>query len=90
MNKINWFKNNPSQIGLHFVAIKYGEGAGTYDFLHWDGNKWLTDYDGNVIGYTTLDGLIRDLPIEWPENNSEEVKVEKSIDLDADKLWDEM
>lgn len=89
MSNINWFTDKPSEIGLHFVAVKYGEGAGTFDFVEWDGRKWLTEYEGNVIAYTTLEGLIRGCDIAWPED-TKEVITKKDSKLDADSLWEEM
>jgi hypothetical protein len=39
MSEINWKKDKSNENGIHFVAIKYGEGAGTFDFSEWDGEK---------------------------------------------------
>lgn len=89
MKSINWFTDEPSEIGLYFVAVKYGEGAGTFDYIEWNGNKWLTEYEGNVIAYTTLEGLIRDSNIEWPEE-TKKVELKKDPNIDGDNLWEEM
>ncbi|TMN98285.1 hypothetical protein [Pseudoalteromonas sp. S558] len=89
MKNINWFTDEPSEIGLHFVAVKYGEGAGTFDFIEWNGTKWLTEYEGEVIAYTTLEGLIRDSDIAWPEE-IKEVTTKTDSNLDTSSLWKEI
>ncbi|WP_409423557.1 MULTISPECIES: hypothetical protein [unclassified Pseudoalteromonas] len=89
MKNINWFTDEPSEIGLHFVAVKYGEGAGTFDFIEWNGTEWLTEYEGEVIAYTTLEGLIRDSDIAWPEE-IKEVTTKTDSNLDTSSLWEEM
>lgn len=90
MNNIDWLKGKPEFSGLHFVAVKYGEGAGTFDFVEWDGNKWLTEYEGSVIAYTTLEGLIRGASFNWPEATEDKKETHENKNIDTDGLWEEM
>jgi hypothetical protein len=89
MSEINWKKDKPNENGIHFVAIKYGEGAGTFDFSEWDGDKWVTEFEGVVIAYLTLEELVKNIPFEWPEgdNKTENMKPLPSI---SDDMWEEM
>jgi len=89
MNTLTWNKGAPAETGLHFVAVKYGEGAGTFDFVEWDGNRWLTHNEGEVIAFATLQSLIRDLRIEWPEADNSKAR-KPQTPLDTDGLWEEV
>jgi hypothetical protein len=69
MSEIIWHKKEtPTEIGTHFVAVKYGEGAGSFDLIEWDGEKWLTEFNGTVIAYLTLGELMKNISFEWPED----------------------
>lgn len=79
MSKINWNKKKPYLIGTHFVAIKYGEGAGTFDFVEWNGDKWVTEFEGEVIAYLTLEELVKNIPFEWPESSKNAPEKSKTL-----------
>ena len=59
------------------------------DFIEWNGTKWLTEYEGEAIAYTTLEGLIRDSDIAWPEE-IKEVTTKTDSNLDTNSLWKEI
>jgi hypothetical protein len=90
MSKINWNKDKPNEIGTHFVAIKYGEGAGTFDFVEWDGNQWITEFEGNVIAYLTLEELVKNIPFEWPESSNNIPEKSKPLSNKSENMWEEM
>lgn len=90
MSKVNWHKGKPTESGTHFVAVKYVEGAGTFDFIEWDGKKWNTEFDGTVIAYLTLEELIKNIPFEWPENCEIVPKSTSPKSGKAESSWEEM
>lgn len=90
MSKINWNKKKPNEIGIHFVAIKYGEGAGTFDFVEWNGDKWVTEFEGEVIAYLTLEELVKNIPFEWPESSIGAPEKSKILSSKPEDIWEEM
>jgi len=90
MSKINWNKDKPIEFGTHFVAIKYGEGAGSFDFSQWDGDKWITEFEGTVIAYLTLEELVKNIPFEWPESNEKKITESKPSSSTSADMWSEM
>jgi hypothetical protein len=90
MNKLHWEKSTPKEIGLHFAAVKYGEGAGMFEFVEWDGRQWLTHNDGTVIAFTTLQGLLNDIAIEWPEPDPDFIINRTRKKWGKDDPWEEI
>ena len=68
VNPVEWQKpeNEKPYHGRYFVAVKYPVGLGTYDFIEWDGEKWLIDYEGEVIGWVSLTDFMKSLKAGWP------------------------
>lgn len=86
--ELSWHKGNPSEEGLHFVAVKHGEAAGTYDFLNWNGEAWEGLDFGDVIAFVRLQDFKNSLDIEWPER-SEIAHKPKELPSDDSELWSE-
>lgn len=63
---MKWSKGTPGEIGQHFVAVQVGEGAGWYDFIHWDGEKWGCRDTEEVVAFMSLQELVQQMKIEWP------------------------
>ncbi len=80
--KMNWQQGKPQENGLHFVAVQVGDGAGWYDFLEWDGEKWSCRPTEEIIAFMSLQDMIGQLKIEWPgaENENAEKEPELSDD----------
>ena len=86
--ELSWQKGTPSEEGYHFVAVKLGEDAGTYDFLNWNGEVWENLDNGNVIAYISLQEFKNSLDIKWPED-SEIAHKYKELSSDDSDLWTE-
>jgi hypothetical protein len=86
--ELNWKTGNPSETGLHFVATKLGPAAGVFDFLEWDGTRWLSDSPSEVVAYATLQELKNSLDIKWPGNETVEYESKTLPDNDSE-LWSE-
>ena len=64
---VTWSEGNlPVQPGLYFVAARYNTGFGSYDFMNWDGEKWLKDPSINVVGWVTLGDFLKLVDAGWP------------------------
>ena len=68
---------------LYFVAVKYGDGAGVYDFLTWNGTDWGTEFTSDVIAYVSIQNFKNSLDIKWPE---EEMVEYQSKALSQDEI----
>ena len=90
MNKLQWEKSTPKEIGLHFAAVKYGEGAGMFEFVEWVGAQWLTQNEGNVIAFVSLQGLINEISIEWPEPDPDFILKREHKSTGKVDAWEEM
>ena len=86
---LDWKKDKPAYKGLYFVAIKYGEGAGIYDFITWDGVSWDAEYEGEVIAYVDIQHLKNSLNIAWPESDSGREKKFTPKPSQYDEPWTE-
>lgn len=64
--EINWSKGTPKEIGQHFVAVQVGQGAGWYDFMDWDGEKWNCRSTEEIIAFLSLQDFVKQLKIKWP------------------------
>jgi hypothetical protein len=78
-HSMKWAKGAPNEIGQHFVAVQVGQGAGWYDFMEWDGEKWACRPTEAVIAFMSLQDLVQQLKIEWPGD-------QPAISLDAAQL----
>lgn len=86
MQTLNWQKGNPNEIGLHFVAVRYGKGAGVFDFISWNGSAWETQYEGEVVAYVSLQDFVRQIPISWPDFDCESGSGRQKSDVSKDSL----
>ena len=89
MQTLNWQKGSPNETGLHFVAVRYGKGAGVFDFICWNGSVWDTQYEGEVVAYVSLQDFVRQIPIAWPEFDTEQVSERQKTDVSTDS-WEEV
>lgn len=85
---LQWKTGSPSNIGLHFVAVKLGVAAGTFDFLTWSGESWEGLEHGAVIAFASLQDLKNALDIKWPEESELNYQSRKLPQNDSD-LWKE-
>lgn len=67
---LDWNSGVPGQEGLYFVAVKYGEGAGVFDFLTWSGSAWVDPPQGEVIAHVDIQSLKNKLNVVWPESDA--------------------
>ena len=86
--ELKWSKGKPSEIGLYFVAVQYGDAAGVFDFIAWDGENWDCNSNENVIAYLSLQDFKNQLDIKWPVSETVEYSSQK-LPRDDD-LWSEV
>lgn len=89
MQTINWQVGNPTEIGLHFVAVRYGKGAGEFDFISWNGSTWETQYEGVVVAYVTLQDLVRQISVSWPDFDADPEQPRQKHNISPDS-WEEV
>lgn len=58
-------------IGLYFVAVRYPNGFGAYDFIFWDGEQWEISYTADIVGWVKVDEFISSFDAGWPEGDKE-------------------
>lgn len=83
MNKskipVDWIENsNPVQPGLYFVASRYKTGFGSYDYLNWDGEKWLKAESIKVVGWVTLCDFLTLIDAGWPASDDSDKEFEEA------------
>ena len=81
---LDWKHGEPELSGLYFVAVKYGESAGAYDFIEWNGRAWELESDVEIVGYLDIQDFKKQLNIRWP---SPEKKMKKTVS--DDEPWSE-
>lgn len=86
--ELDWKTGVPAEVGLYFVALQYGEAAGVFDFLNWDGKQWCFDNPGVVVAYVTLQDFKNSLDIKWPFDETLNYQ-RKILPEDDDELWSE-
>ncbi|WP_254619924.1 hypothetical protein [Vibrio metschnikovii] len=86
--ELNWKKEQPSFVGLYFVAVKLGPAAGVYDFAEWNGSAWELQIEGDIIAYVDIQEFKNSLDIKWPEDVV--IKRDaKKLPEDDSELWEE-
>ena len=90
MNKLKipvvWVENQtPVQPGLYFVASRYATGFGSYDYMDWDGDKWLKDDSIEVVGWVVLNDFLRFIDAGWPSSDKQDLEFEDSLGKYKDK-----
>lgn len=86
---LNWTKGTPSNSGLYFVAIKLGDAAGVYDFVHWEDGSWKGLEFGQVIAYVDIQTFKNSLDVNWPDEASIHYNSQDLPQNDSD-LWSEV
>ncbi|ASM51568.1 hypothetical protein PESP_a3813 [Pseudoalteromonas espejiana DSM 9414] len=85
---IDWIENcNPVQPGLYFVASRYNKtGFGFYDYLNWDGEKWLKADSIKVVGWVSLADFLGMIDAGWPASDDSDKELEKSYHKNKEKF----
>ncbi|WP_278380263.1 hypothetical protein [Pseudoalteromonas distincta] len=91
MKKVNvpvdWVENsNPVQPGLYFVASSYKTGFGSYDYLNWDGEKWLKADSIKVVGWVSLGYFLGLIDAGWPMSDERDKKLEELSNINKEKF----
>ena len=56
--------------GLYFIAVRYPNGFGAYDFSVWNGQTWELGYDAEVVGWVTLNEILSAIKAGWPAGDN--------------------
>ncbi|MCS6236181.1 hypothetical protein G3495_13755 [Shewanella baltica] len=84
---VDWIENsNPVQPGVYFVASRYKTGFGSYDFLTWDGEKWLKAESIKVVGWVTLCDFLTFIDAGWPAGDDADKEFEESYQKNKGKF----
>ena len=68
---VNWNEQiKPIQSGLYFVASRYKTGFGSYDFIQWNGEKWLIDESIKIVGWVDVGEFLKNIDAGWPSSDS--------------------
>ena len=91
MKKVNvpvdWVENsNPVQPGLYFVASSYKTGFGSYDYLNWDGEKWLKADSINAVGRVSHGDFLGLIDAGWPTSDDSDKEFEESYYKNKEKF----
>jgi len=77
-DKPQWKKGEPEFEGLYLTAVRYPNGLGELDLLHWRG-AWYTLYDlelipdnYRIIGYLSTTDIVRSFKGNWPDWDNED------------------
>lgn len=81
---LNWRYGSPELSGMYFAAIKYGESAGSFEFVTWNENSWDIDPEKEVIAFMELHELKNQLSIRWPVAKPEAANLG-----DSSEPWEE-
>lgn len=55
--------------GLYFIAVRYPNGFGSYDFAAWNGEEWELGYTAEVVGWVTLNDVLSLIKADWPQGD---------------------
>lgn len=79
INPIEWKKpeSDMPYHGNYFVAVKYPAGLGTYDLAEWNGEKWLLDYEAEVIGWVAMTEFMNSIKAGWPSWDDVDLRRDK-------------
>ena len=64
---LNWSSGTPELAGLYFVAVKYGESAGEFQFCNWNGEAWELNPEGEVESFIDIQSFKNQMNIKWPK-----------------------
>lgn len=82
-----WQTGIPPCRDLYFVAELYWYGGGVFGFMEWDGEEWDTTPSSKIVGFIPERDLLRQLNINWPEEEEEQhefVEVPRKYAADDD------
>lgn len=82
---LNWKYGHPKLTGMYFAAVKYGEGAGSFEFVNFKDGSWEIDSNSTVIAFMELHELKNQLSIRWPYTRSENPK-----NANTSESWEEV
>lgn len=77
---LKWNKGKPYLKGLYFVAVKYGAGAGEFQFARWAGEKWELHPEGEVEAFIDIQSFKNQLNIRWPQYTEGLNRMRESIE----------
>lgn len=74
---LNWRIGEPELVGLYFVAVKYGEGAGEFQFVEWNGSSWALEANSHVLAFIDIQSFKNQLSVKWPDSEKAECNSRK-------------
>ena len=77
---LKWNKGKPYLDALYFVAVKYGAGAGEFQFARWVGEKWELHPEGEVEAFIDIQSFKNQLNIRWPQYTEGLNRMRESIE----------
>ncbi|MCQ8887118.1 hypothetical protein NQT63_15695 [Pseudoalteromonas agarivorans] len=84
---VDWIESStPVQPGLYFVACRYKTGFGSYDYLYWDGDKWLKADSIKVVGWVAIGDFLGFIDAGWPMSDDLDKELEESSDKNKEKF----
>ncbi|MEI8664226.1 hypothetical protein P4S81_03565 [Pseudoalteromonas sp. B28] len=85
---VDWVENStPVQPYLYFVASRYKTtGFGSYDYLNWDGEKWLKADSIKVVGWVSLGDFLCLIDAGWPISDDLDEELEESSNKNKEKF----
>lgn len=67
---LNWKYGVPELSGMYFAAVKYGESAGSFEFINCNEGFWDIENGREVVAFMELHELKNQLSIKWPSEKS--------------------
>lgn len=84
---VDWIESStPVQPGLYFVACRYKTGFGSYDYLNWDGEKWLKADSIKVVGWVSLGDFLGLINAGWPMSDDLDKELEEPSNKNKEKF----
>ncbi|MFS1523939.1 hypothetical protein ACL7TT_07470 [Microbulbifer sp. 2304DJ12-6] len=69
---LNWRYGVPELSGMYFAAVKYGESAGSFEFINWNESSWDIDSGKEVVAFMELHEFKNQLSIQWPAEHKKQ------------------
>lgn len=77
---LSWKYGIPELSGMYFAAVKYGESAGSFEFVSWNESSWDVESGHEVIAFMELHDLKNQLSIKWPAEEAKQARSDSSSD----------
>lgn len=77
---LKWNTGHPDLVGLYFVAVKYGSGAGEFQFARWEGENWELQPEGEVEAFIDIQSFKNQLNIRWPQYTERLNRMRKAVE----------